>query len=116
MHDVTVTDAAAELPALAEQYPDRETAIVRIRVTHNPAGPSRHEITQELRRLFPRHADIAWIKPDAPACDATVSGFKPQADYRTTIRDFLTRELDGDSDKEDVLTLAEQFLTPEAAS
>jgi exonuclease SbcD len=116
MHDVTVTDAATELPALAEQYPDRETAIVRIRVTHKPAGPSRHEITQELRRLFPRHADITWIKPDAPARDATVSGFKPQADYRTTIRDFLTRELDGDADKEDVLTLAEQFLTAEAAS
>ncbi|HLJ95967.1 MAG TPA: exonuclease subunit SbcD [Gemmataceae bacterium] len=116
MHDVTVSDAAAELPGLAGQYPDRETAIVRIRVTHHPAGPSRHEITQELRRLFPRHADITWIKPDAPACDSTTSGFKPQADYRTTIRDFLARELDGDSDKEDVLTLAEQFLTAAAAS
>ncbi|MFN4261703.1 MAG: exonuclease SbcCD subunit D [Gemmataceae bacterium] len=116
MHDVTVTDAAAELPALAGQYPDRETAIVRIRVTHNLAGPSRHAITQELRRLFPRYADITWIKPDALARDSTASGFKPQADYRTTIRDFLTRELDGDADKEDVLTLAEQFLTAEAAS
>jgi hypothetical protein len=107
---------AAELPALAEQYPDRETAIVRIRVTHHPAGPSRHEITQELRRLFPRHTDISWIKPDAPARDSTASGFKPHADYRTTIRDYLARELDGDSDKEDVFTLAEQFLTVEAAS
>ena len=48
--------------------------------------------------------------------DATVSGFKPQADYRSTIRDFLAKKLDGDPDKEDVLTLAEQFLTPEAAS
>ena len=85
-------------------------------MTHNLTGPSRHEITQELRRLFPRHAEIAWIKPDFPAGDATVSGFKPQADYRATIRDFLGKKLDGDSDKEDVLTLAEQFLTPEAAS
>jgi len=116
MHDVAIIDAAAELPALAEQYPDHETAVVRLRVTHNPAGPSRHEITQELRRLFPRHAEIAWIKPDIPACDATVSGFKPQSDYRTTIRDFLISQLDGDPDKEDVLTLAEQFLTTEVVS
>lgn len=115
MHDVTVTDAAVELPALAQRYPDRETAVVRVRVTHNPAGPSRHEITQELRRLFPRHAEITWIKPDSSAGDATVSGFKPQADCRATIRDFLAKNLDGDPDKEAVLTLAERFLTPEAA-
>lgn len=118
MHDVTVTDAAAELPVLAERYPDRETAIVRILVTHNPADPSRHEITQELRRLFPRYAEIVWIKPASPACDETVSEFKPHADYRTTIRDFLARneKLEGDPDKQDVLTLAEQFLTGEAVS
>jgi exonuclease SbcD len=116
MHDVTVIDFAAELPALAQQYPDRETAIIRVRVMQNSAGPSRHEIIQQLRRLFPRHAEIAWIKPDPLACDASASGFKPQADYRTTIRDFLAQELDGDKDKEVVLTLAERFLTAEATS
>jgi exonuclease SbcD len=115
MHDVTITDAAAELPALVERYPDRETAVVRLRVTHNPAGPSRHEITQELRRLFPRHAEITWIKPETPSGGTTASGFTPQADYRTTIRDFLKKSLDGDPDKEEVLSLAERFLTSEAA-
>jgi DNA repair protein SbcD/Mre11 len=59
---------------------------------------------------------LAQRYPDSPACDVTTSGFKPQADYRTTIRDFLVKELDGDKDKVDVLTLAERFLTPEAAS
>ncbi len=116
MHDVTVADAAVELPALVGKYTDRETAIVRIRVQHDPAGPSRHEITQELRRLFPRNVDITCTKPDALAREATVSGFKPDTDYRTTIRDFLTKELEGDPDKEDILTLAEQYLTAEAAS
>jgi exonuclease SbcD len=116
MHDIAVTDPATELPTLAERYPDRETAIVRLRVTHNPAGPSRHEISQELRRLFPRHVEMAWIKPNTPANEAVVNGFMPQADYRATIRDFLAKKLDGDSDKEDVMTLAERFLTAEVAS
>jgi exonuclease SbcD len=115
MHDVTITDAAAELPALAERYPDRETAVVRVRVTHNSAGPSRHEITQELRRLFPRHAEITLIKPESSAGGATAGGLRPQADYRATIRDFLKRSLDGDPDKEEVLLLAERFLTSEDA-
>src|SRR5262249_24174601 len=100
---------------IPERYPDRETAVVRVRVTHNPAGPSRHEITQELRRLFPREAEIAWITPDTPAGKAAASGFTPQSDYRATIRDFLTKSLDGDPDKEAVMSLAERFLTPEAA-
>lgn len=118
LHDVSIIDPAAELPVLAEQYPDREQAVVRIRVLQDATGPSRHEITQELRRLFPRHAEITWVKPEVQDGDKTVSGFMPHADYRTTIRDFLEKhpKLNGDSDREAVLALAETFLTPEAMS
>jgi exonuclease SbcD len=116
MHDVMIVEASAELPLLAERYPDRETAIVRLRVTHNPAGPSRHDITRELRRLFPRHSEIAWVAPDSPAGEAKSGSFQPQADYRATIRDYLLKELEGDADKDAVLNLAEQFLAAEAAS
>lgn len=113
MHDVTITDVA-ELSTIPQRYPDRAKAVVRVRVTHTLDGPSRHEITQQLRRLFPRHAEIAWIKPDSPASKTAASGFRPQADYRATIREFLTRSLAGDPDKEAVLELAERFLTSEA--
>jgi DNA repair protein SbcD/Mre11 len=119
MHDIAITDVATELPALAGRYADRETAIVRVRVTHDAAGPSRHEITLELRRLFPRLAgNVEWTKPGPAADEAAPSEFKPHADHRATIREFLAKnkKLDGDSDKEAVLALAERFLTPEAAS
>lgn len=116
MHDVAIADPATELPTLAQRYPDRDTALVRIRVTHDAAGLSRHEITRDLQRLFPRHTEITWLRPDSTTGDATPGGFKPQADYRGTIRAFLTGKLDGDPDREAVLTLAEQFLTPEVAS
>jgi exonuclease SbcD len=116
MFDLTVTDPSAELPALAQLYPDRESAVVRVRVTHDPAGASRHELTQELRRLFPRLADLTWIKPDSTAGGAAAGGFTPHGDYRATIRDFLARSLEGDPVKDDVLLLAERFLPPEAAS
>jgi exonuclease SbcD len=116
MLDLTVTDPGAELPVLAQLYPDRESAVVRVRVTHDPSGASRHEITQELRGLFPRLADLTWIKPDPPAGGAAAGGFTPHADYRTAIRDYLARSLDGDADRDDVLLLAERYLPPEAAS
>jgi exonuclease SbcD len=117
MHDITVNDAASELTALAQRYPHRESAIVRIRVMQNPSGPSRHEITEELRRLFPRHAEIIWVSPaESPAGNSTGARFEPHTDYRSTVRDFLVKRLDGDPDKDDVIKLAEQFLTREAAS
>ena len=65
MLDVHVADAA-ELCSIPERYPDRERAIARIRVTHGPAGPSRHEISLQLRALFPRHSEITWLRPEAP--------------------------------------------------
>jgi exonuclease SbcD len=116
MHDITITDAAAELPTLADHYPDRATAIVRIRVPHNGTGTSRHEITQDLRRLFPRYAEIAWIKTETSSPVAGSGNFTPQADFRSTIRDFLKGKLEGDPDKEEVLSLAESFLIAEAMS
>jgi exonuclease SbcD len=114
--DLTIADPGAELPTLAQRYPERETAVVRVSVSHDPAGPSRHEITQALRRLFPRLAELAWIKPDSPAGGVSAGGFTPHADYRASIRDYLARELEGDADRDDVLRLAERFLPAEAAS
>ena len=116
MHEIAITDPALQLPALADQYPDRHTALVRARVTHSPAGTSRHEITQELRRIFPRHVDIIWEKPDLPASGGVPGGCQPHADYRATIRGFLAGQLAGDPDKDGVLALAETYLNPEAAS
>lgn len=111
LREVAITDPAADLPALAERYPDRETAIVRVQVTHHLSGPSRDEITREVRRLFPRYTDITWLKPGSAVDGQAARGFKPRADYRTTIRDFLVNQLAEDPDREEVLTLAEQFLT-----
>jgi DNA repair protein SbcD/Mre11 len=109
MYDVVIHDPVTELPTLAERYPDREHALVRLQVTHNPTGPSRDEIVRQLRRIFPRHTgEIIWIKPnDGPA----PRGFKPRSDYRATIRDFLLEKLADDPDKDEIMELAEKYMT-----
>jgi hypothetical protein len=87
-------------------------------VTHNSADSSRDEITRELRRLFPRHTDIVFNKPETAAGAESAVAFKPQADHRTTIREFLANDKDLaiDPDKGDILSLAEKFLAVEANS
>jgi exonuclease SbcD len=114
MYDIVITDPATELATLADRHPDRETALVRARVAHMPDGPSRSEIHRQLRRMFPRLKELEFLKPDAPVGGRR--GFKPQADYRATIREFVAKELAEDADGPEVLALLETFLPKETPS
>ena len=45
-HTVTLTDPALELSGLAEKYPDREAAVVRVVVHPSPAGPACRDFSE----------------------------------------------------------------------
>lgn len=106
-HTIALADPDAELPTLAEKYPDRGTAIVRFTVSP-PTATSRDEVARELRRLFPNWHEIKWADAGAPS-DAPAK-FAPRAGFETTVRDYLTEQLAGDPDRDAVLTLAETYL------
>jgi DNA repair protein SbcD/Mre11 len=109
-HTIALTDPETELPALAGRYPDRETAIVRVTVSPSAAGPSRDEIARQVRRLFPRLHELKWA--DKPRGDEAgeQETFTPRADFAATVRDYLTKRLTDDPDKEAVLALTDGFL------
>ncbi len=107
---LTITDPEVELPRLADQHPDRETAIVSVTVAPLTAGPSRDEIARQIRAIFPRLHELKWA--ETPRQDSTGDSgtFTPRADYASTVRDYLARRLADDPDKEPVLALADKFL------
>ena len=72
-------------------------------VSPSTAGPSRDEIARQVRRLFPRLHELRWA--DKPRGDEAGEHetFTPRADFAATVRDYLTKRLTGDSDKEAVL-------------
>lgn len=109
-HTITITDPEAELPTLATQYPDHETAIVRVTVAQPRGDLSRDEVTRQLRKLFPRLHELKWA--DASRSDASEAApkFVPRAGFETTIRDYLGEKLAADPDKDAILALAETFL------
>jgi len=110
-HAVTLTDVAAELPTLAEKYPDRESAIVKVEIQPHEMTMSRDEVARQLRRVFPRLHDVKWIPREA---SATTTG--PTIDVRasldSTVRDYLVNhgELQADPDKDELLKLLDTFL------
>jgi exonuclease SbcD len=113
-HDVSLTDPAVELPALAERYPEaeRQRAIFRVTVTPAAAGPSRDEVNRELRRLFPRLHELRWAEADGEDDEGRPT-FTPRAGFGSTVREYLGLRLQNDPDREELLALAETFLRAE---
>lgn len=84
-------------------------------VTATPDGPSRDDITRELRLLFDKRLyELSWTEPERlpdgklpPGIVAHPSG------CAATVRQFLAGhpQLAGDKDKDAVLALANTFLS-----
>jgi exonuclease SbcD len=110
-HSIELNDPEAELPALADRYPDRETAIVKVTVRPRATGPSHDEITRQVRKLFPRLYELKWIEPERSTADDRPSWASRSSSYEATVRDYLAHQLEADPDKEDLLALADTFLT-----
>jgi exonuclease SbcD len=106
-HTIELSDPEAELPTLAEKYPDHATAIVRVVVAPPAGGTSRDEIGRQVRKLFPRLHDLRWADIAAPD---VATPFAVRSGFETTVRDYLTEKLAADPDKDAVLALAETFL------
>ena len=112
---MVVTDLAAEIEGLAERYPDRAEAIVKITVAAQSGGPSRAEMMQDLRKMFPRSAMIDFERPEPVGNDAPRTGVRGDADYRETARNYLVAKLTGHPDAVALSALAETFLAPTEA-
>lgn len=107
--DLEAPDGVA-VAALAEKYPDRDRAIVRVRIAGIAEGTSRNEINLQLKRMFPRHHEIHWKQADSTAA-APQQRYDSRAGFDSTVRTFLSDRLAGDADAAAVLALAETFLT-----
>jgi exonuclease SbcD len=108
-HTITLADPEAELPALADRFPEREKAIVRVTVDPTGGGPSRDETARTLRRLFPRLYELKWADPSGGTGEQAAQ-FTPRAGFATTVLDYLADRLKDDAHRDAVLALAETFL------
>ncbi|MCZ2343270.1 MAG: exonuclease subunit SbcD [Bacteroidales bacterium] len=112
MWDLTLTDPDSELPRLPEQYPQRESAIVRVTVDSRQSTVSRDEIARKLRKTFPRLHQITW-SDDATSSQSHTLTADPTDTQRTpaaSVRAYLEARLAGDPDRGAILALAEHYI------
>ena len=107
---IALGDPENELPALAEKYPERETAIARFQLAPPSSGAGRDEIGRQLRKLFPRWHELKWIDATSAGAAGATATFRERAGFDTTVREYLSDKLLGDPDRDAVQTLAEHFL------
>lgn len=107
MLDIAIThpDEVAKLTA-------HETAIVRVVVRHASSAAEKDAITRQLKKLYPRYADLRWEPPEAE--EQKGEAVRTQADYRVTVREHLRKKLVDHADAEAILVLAESFLLEDA--
>jgi DNA repair protein SbcD/Mre11 len=116
-HAISIANLDEDLPGLAEKFPDRETAIVRIEIAPHSCTMSRDEATRQLRRLFPRCYDLRWLA--AEATEETEAGprVSARASLETTVRDYLAAhpemQKEPEAEQAELRKLAESFLTAE---
>lgn len=112
-HDITVADPDAELSALAEKYPDHDTAIVRITIEKDGERLGRDEIGRKLRTLFPRLHQLRFPET-APVSEASPGVSGSDKPFAERVRAYLADALTSDPDRDAVIALAETFLDTEA--
>lgn len=106
---IDIEDAESELPQLAERYPQRDAAIVKVSVSTKNMNLTQDEVQKRLRAIFPRIFSIDFVEAERLHKPAERE-WSPRKSMTETVREYLQHQLDGDDLKEEVLALAEQFL------
>ncbi len=110
--DVRVADPDAELPALAEKYPQREKVIVRVFIEKD-GTTSRDEVGRKVKTLFPRLHQLHFPEV-APRNETRTSAPSDEKPFADRVCAYLEAELAADPDRALVLSLANKILNDEA--
>lgn len=122
-YDVQIADPKAELPYLADRYPDAARALTKLHLTYRPGEDNLPEVLAELDRIFPR-----WYSRDYRAArseTATTADFaatlEGEADATSahrpdaTVLRYLEHAIaENDPDRAELFALAHELLQQSA--
>lgn len=110
---VEIDDPPAQMPTLAEQYPDHEQALVKLEIRYQPGRDNLPAMLAELDRLFPRCYDRT-INEATTNGSGRSSGADSGHNARTlqeTVRDYLIHRLaEDDPDGDALFSLLDQLF------
>jgi DNA repair protein SbcD/Mre11 len=111
IYKIVVRDPS-EIARLTELYPDGQRAIVDYSVIYDGADSVREEMRDDIERMYPRwcRRKIEAVDSDIPEPDETTPSNLPVENVHETVMDYLRRKLPENTDRDDLLALAEELL------
>lgn len=113
IYHIEIRDPDAEIPHLAEQYPDAKRALVQYTLYYQPGKHHPEELCRQIEAVFPRWygRTIHKLGDD----HKTAASFSAQRihDVVGTVREYLAAHLQAGEERESVLAAAEQLLAEE---
>lgn len=110
IYHVEIADPDAELPGLADHYPDRARALVSYRLHWRRDRHDRAALCRDIEETFPR-----WYQRETPEIDegGLVVAEPGHADPITTVRGYLNTTLAQHAERPALLERAEALLAEE---
>ena len=110
---VEINEPATEVPELIEKYADHEHALVKLMLRYRAGRDDLNGLLAELERIFPRCYDRDWqeISGGENNGDGVGAGSHQNNTVRQTVMEYLQAQLDGDTEREEIIRLAEELVT-----
>jgi hypothetical protein len=112
----TIDDPPAQMLGLADKYPDRAHALVNVVVKYRAGRDNLNDLLAELDEIFPRCYARDWEEVGGPTANGNgqvSSGGGAGQTFRATVIDYVTAQLEGQPDRDEVLTLVDELLSAE---
>lgn len=114
IYHVEITDPETQIPQLLACYPDAQNALVKYTLHWDPEKHMREELARRVEAIFPHWYERNFKEIGQNVDQKTAFAQDRLLDVVATVRDYLTMNLAGDPQKDELLALANELLAEEA--
>lgn len=113
IYRIEITDPDAEIPHLAERFPDAQNALVHYTLHWQPGKHNRDELCRQIQSVFPRWYGREFKEIGRLDEKEQILAAQRLEDVAGTVREYLTQRLDKHPDRDKLLALADELIAKE---
>jgi len=100
-----------EIDSLADRYPDAKRAVAEIKIVYRPGEDNPEAMRDAVEKIFPRWSEREIQAEGSDFDSGNVEGVSTNPEnVHDTVRAYLSTQLNGHVDRDDLLALAEEML------
>lgn len=112
IYDIVVLDPSTDIPRLAQEFPDAQTALVNLQIRYTAGKDQLEDVLRDLDRTFPRWYARDWKETGALGPTLVSAATGGGKGFSETVREYLGQELiqHDEADRDAILKIADGLL------